>query len=203
MTHAPDPTPTPSEPPRRIDDPPPRPGRAVPVGVGVVAVLGLLFGALGVVWKPLALVSVLSAPVATTPATGGGDGAGAPVTATVAADAPEAGPSPGDRATFVGLSAAGVVASGLLVASSLGAMGVRPWARWGMLGYALLAAGLVVTQFALVASAGPVSAGPAGEGSPGVGSAAVRAGAMLVYPIAVAAVFGRRGWRVVTPEPAE
>ena len=170
MPTAPDPAPTSLPPP----DPSPRPGRAVPTAVGVVAVLGLLFGALGTVWKPLALVSVLTAPAAVEAA----DGAVAPGGAGVVGDARVDSVAASQRAAFMLLSAAGIVTSAVLLASSFGAMGLKPWGRWGMLAYAALAIGLVVTQFALAPSAG--SAG--------------RSAAMLLYPAAVAWVFGRRGY---------
>jgi hypothetical protein len=99
-----------------MQSPPTGPVR--PGSVTAIAIIGIVFGAIGLLCKPAALGMLF---------------------------VPQPGPNPAldmqkDMMGWtVGSTAVGVAASLLLLASSIGALSLKPWARKGLLAYAALA----------------------------------------------------------------
>ena len=136
------------------------PARSRPVGVVITSVLGILFGAMGMFWKPLALVMLLSNP-----------NPDAPV---MSLDV---------KRWAIYLTVAGTLTSLLLLTSAAGSMSLRRWGRWGMLLYAAVAVGLTVTNY----YGGQHLARLAGQ-APGR-LALPYAAVALLYPAAIAYAF--------------
>lgn len=137
------------------------PARSSPPSVVVLSLLGLLIGAIGMMWKPLSLVGVL--------ANADPDAVVIPLQI---------------KKWFIITAAVGTGVSLLLLASSVGSLSLRRWGRRGMLLYAVLALGLTIANYYL----GQHFARVMGDAPPGRTDLA-RAAILLLYPFCVAYAF--------------
>jgi hypothetical protein len=117
-----------------------------PTSVTVFAVLNIVFGTLGVICTPFALVYTFFAPQMQ------GFYANAGIASEMSTNAFEMMQTPAYQTFMIVSTLLGTLVSALLIAAGIGLLKLRPWARWISIGYAVYAVlslilGQVVSYF--------------------------------------------------------